>query len=183
VKIYTGTGDGGTTARFYGGRVSKADLQVEVSGTIDETVAALGLARALTEDHAMDLLVLRIQREMFVVGADLAAGEGKRDRLEPRVSLVTADMVEGLEDAIDDTVREHPLPQEFIVPGANPVSAALDVARTAARRAERRAVQMAGDVTDINSQALRYLNRVSDLLFVLARAASDGAEPPSRGSA
>lgn len=183
VRIYTRTGDDGTTARFLGGRVSKADPVVEVSGAIDETVAALGLARALTTDADLSASLLQLQRELFVVGADLATAEGKRGKLEADVSLVTPNMVARVESLIDRTVERHPLAKEFIVPGVNPVSAALDVARTAARRAERRAVDVATSDREVNGDALRYLNRISDLLFVLARAASDGSEPGSRPDA
>ena len=180
MRIYTRTGDDGTTGLLYGGRVSKADPATEAYGSVDETVAALGLARALAEDAGARAVILRLQRELFVVGADLATNPGERDKLKPGVSLVEPSMVSGLEDLIDRTVQEHPLPQEFIVPGANPVSAALDVARTATRRAERRSVELrqaGGTVTD---DVLHYLNRLSDLLFVLARWQSGGSEEPSR---
>jgi cob(I)alamin adenosyltransferase len=143
-------------------------------------VAARGLARARAPDPYVNELVLRLQRELFVVGADLATNPKDRKKLKPEVSLASAGMVERLEESIDDMVEVHPLPQEFIVPGANPVSAALDVARTAVRRAERRTVELRDGGGTVNPEALKYLNRLSDLLFVLARWQAGGDEAPSR---
>jgi cob(I)alamin adenosyltransferase len=180
LRIYTRTGDDGTTGLLYGGRISKADPAAEAYGSVDETVAALGLARAFTEDAGGRATILGIQRDLFVVGADLATNPAQRSKLTPEVSLVTPGMVERLERLIDEEVERRPLPQEFVVPGANPASAALDVARTLARRAERRAVDLAEAEREVNPDAVRYLNRVSDLLFVLGRSAAGGAEEPSR---
>jgi cob(I)alamin adenosyltransferase len=181
VRIYTKKGDDGTTGLLYGGRVSKADPATEAYGSVDEAVAALGLVRALAaEDPYVNELILRLQRELFVVGADLATNPKDRTKLKPEISLASADMVERLEKSIDDMVEVHPLPQEFIVPGANPISAALDVARTAVRRAERRTVELKDDGGEVNPDALRYLNRLSDLLFVLARWQAGSGEAPSR---
>jgi cob(I)alamin adenosyltransferase len=179
VRIYTRTGDDGTTGRLYGGRISKADPAAEAYGAVDEAVAALGVARA-SASPAVAALILGIQRGLFVVAADLATNPRERRKLTPSVSLATDDMVEGLERLIDDTVAEHPLPQAFVVPGANPASASLDVARTAVRRAERRAVELRDGGGQVNEAALRYLNRCSDLLFVLARWQAGGPEEPSR---
>jgi cob(I)alamin adenosyltransferase len=180
VRIYTKKGDDGTTGLLYGGRVSKADPATEAYGSVDEAVAALGMVRALAGDPYVNELILRLQRELFVVGADLATNPDDRKKLKPGVSLATKDMVARLEESIDDMVEVHPLPQEFIVPGANPVSAALDVARTAVRRAERRTVELRDGGGEVNPEALRYLNRLSDLLFVLARWQAGGDEAPSR---
>lgn len=179
-KIYTKHGDDGTTGLLYGGRVSKADPATEAYGTTDEAVAVLGLARALSDSEGLKEEILGLQRELFVVGADLATNPMERNKLEPRVSLVTADMVEGLEGRIDELVAEHPLPNAFIVPGANPVSAALDVARGVIRRAERRVVELRQSGSEVNEEVVRYLNRLSDLLFVLARTAAGESEPESR---
>jgi cob(I)alamin adenosyltransferase len=179
-KIYTRQGDDGTTGLLYGGRRSKADPAVEAYGSVDEAVAALGLARAFSDDAAARAVILRLQRELFVVGADLATNPRERHKLKPSVSLVEASMVQALEELIDRQVDAQPLPEEFVVPGANPGSAALDVARTLVRRAERGAVEVreaGGTVTD---EVLRYLNRLSDLLFVLARSQAAGPEEPSR---
>ncbi len=179
-RIYTKTGDDGTTGRLFGGRISKAHPAAEASGTVDETVAALGLARALSGRDAVREGLLALQRELFVVGADLATNPAERDRLEPDVSLVTDAMVERLETWIDELVLAHPLPNAFVVPGTNTVSAALDVARSLARRAERRVVELRDRGETVNEPALRYLNRLSDLLFVLARIEAGEAEPGTR---
>lgn len=179
-RIYTKTGDDGTTGRLFGGRISKAHPAAEASGAVDETVAALGLARALSGRDAVREGLLELQRQLFVVGADLATNPAARDRLEPDVSLVTDAMVERLETWIDELVLAHPLPNAFVVPGANPVSAALDVARSLARRAERRVVELRGRGETVSATALRYLNRLSDLLFVLARVEAGEAELGTR---
>jgi len=180
VRIDTKTGDDGTTGRLYGGRVSKADPTVEACGSLDEAVAALGMARALSERGGAGALILRLQRDLFVVGADIATNPEEREKLRPGVSLVSPEMVEELERLIDTSVKEHPLPQEFVVPGANEPSAALDLARAFVRRAERRAVEMREQGDAVNPELLRYLNRLSDLLFVLARRLAGSPEEPSR---
>jgi cob(I)alamin adenosyltransferase len=179
-RIYTRTGDDGTTGLLYGGRVSKADPVPDAVGTVDEIVAALGLARALAGDGDLAARLLELQRELFVVGADLATNPGERGRLMPGVSLVTEEMVAGIEERIDEAVAANPLPDAFVVPGANPVSAAIDVARAVARRAERRVVDLERSGGIVGGPVLRYVNRLSDLLFVLARIAAGEAEPRSR---
>jgi cob(I)alamin adenosyltransferase len=179
-RIYTKTGDDGTTGLLYGGRIPKDDLLTRAYGTTDEAVAALGLARALTPNDPMKADILTLQRELFVVGADLATNPSERGKLEPEVSLVSARMVDRLERRIDDLVKEHPLPNEFIVPGANPASAAIDLARSVVRRAEREVVALEHAQREVNPLVRQYLNRLSDLLFVLARWEAGEAEPPSR---
>lgn len=179
-RIYTKLGDDGSTGRLFGGRVAKDDPLIDSVGSIDEAVAALGLARASVEDARLAELILRIQRELFVVGADLAANPHARDRLEPRTSLVTAEMTSGLEDLIDDLVTERPLRPVFLVPGENLASAGLDLARTVVRRAERRLVTARSHGADTHTTPpLAYLNRLSDLLYVLARRAAGVDEPIS----
>jgi cob(I)alamin adenosyltransferase len=180
VRIYTRTGDDGTTGLLYGGRISKADPAAEAYGAVDETVADLGLARALADHPVLETLLLEVQRALFVVGADLATNPSERRKLKADVSLVTTRMVSRLEELIDRTVEEHPLPQEFVVPGAGSVSAALDVARTTCRRAERRAIELREADREVNPDAIRYLNRLSDLLFTLARWQADRPEEPTR---
>ncbi|MEX0833799.1 MAG: cob(I)yrinic acid a,c-diamide adenosyltransferase [Actinomycetota bacterium] len=180
MRIYTKTGDDGTTGLFYGGRISKSDLVTEAYGTTDEAVAVLGLARALATDSAVKEEILDLQRELFVVGADLSANPKQRAKLEPGVSLVTEQMVESLEARIDQIVAEHPLPKEFIVPGANQVSAALDIARSTIRRAERRVIGLRESGREVSNEVVRYLNRLSDLLFVIARREAGESEPSSR---
>jgi cob(I)alamin adenosyltransferase len=179
-RIYTKTGDDGTTGLLYGGRVSKADLVPDACGTIDEAVAVLGLARAHASDPSLSDELMGLQRELFVVGADLATNPDGRVKLEPGVSLVSPDMVARLESRIDELVEAHPLANAFIVPGANPVSAFIDLARATIRRAERRVVELRESGAVVNEDAFRYLNRLSDALFVLARVAAGEVEPRSR---
>jgi cob(I)alamin adenosyltransferase len=183
MRIYTKKGDDGTTGLLYGGRVDKDDIRTEVYGTLDETVSALGIARAARPSPPVDEIVVRIQREMFVVGAQLATSQENQAKLQVGVSKVDASMVERAERDIDALLETHPLPQEFILPGETMVSAGLDLARSTVRRAERLAVRMkkAGLVHD--PHVIEYLNRVSDLLFALARfeEAERGRQaPPSR---
>jgi cob(I)alamin adenosyltransferase len=178
-RIYTKTGDDGTTGLLYGGRVGKDDAATEAYGTTDEAVAALGLARA-SADPAVAREILALQRELFVVGADLATNPDERDRLEAGVSLVTPEMTERLERRIDALVAERALPQAFVVPGANDASAALDLARSVIRRAERLVVGMERSGREVNPEVRRYLNRLSDFVFVLARRQAGEDEPISR---
>lgn len=182
-RIYTKLGDDGSTGLLFGGRTSKADLLIKTVGSIDETVAALGQARASSTDVDLCKMILRVQRDLFVVAADLVANPHARDRLVPGVSLVTADMTAHIENLIDQSVAQRPLRPVFIVPGANVTSAALDLARAVVRRAEHNLVAYQAHLAaghPLNPQARNYLNRVSDLLFVLARhAAGDEDEPVS----
>jgi cob(I)alamin adenosyltransferase len=181
MKIYTKKGDTGDTGLLFGGaRVGKDSPRIEAAGTVDEAVAALGVARAsmgaLTDrtEARLHELIIRIQRELFVVGAEIATHNDRRARLSDGVSRVTAEMVTALETEIDALTDAYPMPAEFIVPGETVPGAALDLARSMTRRAERRAVSLAeaGDLPD--SEVVRYLNRLADLLFVMARAADGG---------
>jgi cob(I)alamin adenosyltransferase len=184
VRIYTRKGDAGTTGLLYGGdRISKADLRTDAYGTTDEAVSALGLARAALgnatdrTEARLHPLIERLQRELFVVGAELATHTDSRDRLTDAQTRVTADMVSALEAEIDALEASQPMPSEFVLPGESLSGAALDLARTTVRRAERRAVALAeaGELPD--SQVVPYLNRLADLLFVMARAADGGYRP------
>jgi cob(I)alamin adenosyltransferase len=177
-RIYTKTGDDGTTGLLYGGRVAKDDAAAEAYGTTDEAVAVLGMARA-SSGPGLAAEILALQRELFVVGADLATNPAERAKLEPGVSLVTADMTERLERRIDELVAERALPQAFIVPGANEGGAALDLARSVIRRAERNVVALEREGREVNPEVRRYLNRLSDLVFVLARRQAGEDEPTS----
>lgn len=169
MKIYTKKGDDGTTGLLYGGRVSKDDQRTEVYGTLDETVSALGIARAAGLVPRVEEIVVRIQREMFVVGAQLATTDENQPKLQEGVSKIDASMTPRLEEEIDSLIAEHPLPQEFILPGETVGSAGLDLARSTIRRAERQAVAMDKLGMVPEPEILRYINRLSDLLFVLAR--------------
>jgi len=184
VRIYTRKGDTGTTGLLFGGdRVSKASLRTDAYGTTDEAVSALGLARAalgaLTDrtEVRVSELIIRLQRELFVVGAELATHVDRRDRLTDGTSRVTADMVTALEREIDALEADNPMPAEFVVPGESLPGAALDLARTTVRRAERRAVELAAEDGLPDSHVVPYLNRLADLLFVIARVADGGFRP------
>jgi len=178
VKIYTRGGDDGTTGLLFGGRVGKDETGPEACGAVDEAVSVLGLARVAAAGPAAGS-ILDVQRDLFVVGAELATSPGKRSRLQPRVSLVTAAMVERLEAAIDALDAEVGMPTGFVVPGGTPAAAALDQARSVVRRAERRAVAHLRSAGIQGSQVVPYLNRLGDYLYVLARAA-EGEWTPSR---
>jgi cob(I)alamin adenosyltransferase len=177
VKVYTRKGDDGTTGLLYGGRVEKDDARTAAYGTTDEAVSALGMARAQLRDPeagAWHDAVLAVQRELFVVGAQLATHVDHWPRLTDGVSRVTAAMVDDLEGRIDALTARHAMPQEFVVPGQDPAGAALDLARTIVRRAEREVVGMRRLGLLPDEAPLRYLNRLSDYLFVLARAVEGG---------
>jgi len=182
--VATGRGDDGTTALLFGGdRVLKDDLRTEAYGAVDEAVAALGLARAelvvMTQAGAitprlarLNELVLRIQRELFVVGAELATNPEARDKARDGITRVSATMVDGMDEMLREVEAQITLPQEFVVPGETRISAGLELGRTVLRRAERRAVTLSiHDEGLADSRLLPYLNRLADLLWVLARAA------------
>jgi cob(I)alamin adenosyltransferase len=169
-KIYTRTGDDGSTGLLYGGRVGKDAAGPDAYGAVDEAVSALGLARAECERGAeLDELLIRLQRELFVVGAELATAPEKRDKLAPGVSRTTEEMVVALEPLIDDVTARYDPPTEFVLPGENRVAAALDLARSIVRRAERQAVAAAHAGWLDDSFVVPYLNRLADLVFTLAR--------------
>jgi cob(I)alamin adenosyltransferase len=177
VKIYTRKGDDGTTGLWYGGRVTKFDGRPEAYGSVDEAASALGLARAAAERGSeLHEDILRIQDELFMAGAELATAPEAAGRLEEGVSKVTHAMVERLEGDIDRYMARVELPPKFVIPGGTELSARLDVARAAVRRAERRvsALAHAGALPD--TTVLTYLNRLSDALFAMARYA-DEPEP------
>jgi len=174
-RIYTRAGDAGETSLGDGERVSKADPRIEAYGTVDETGAAIGAAVATGLEPEAAALLRRIQNDLFDVGADLAVPlETTRGKGKSRLRI-TEQHVEALERACDsESARLQPL-TSFVLSGGTPQAAALHVARTTCRRAERRTVELAAE-HPVNPQALAYLNRLSDLLFLLARAANDGGE-------
>jgi len=190
--VATGKGDDGTTGLLFGGaaRIAKDDPRTEAYGTVDEAVAALGLARAEldaagggTDAREQADLILRLQRELFVVGAELAADPAKRDRLEDGVTRVSEAMLEGIETTLANIEGRVTMPREFVVPGETRLSAALELARTIVRRAERRAVSLRREGLSPGDWLVPYLNRLADLLWVLARAAEQAESknaPPSR---
>ena len=173
VKIYTRKGDDGSTGLWYGGRVPKSSARPEAYGSVDEAASELGLCRAATEDEELAGDILRMQNELFVAGAELATAPEAAERLEPGVSKVTPQMVDELEHVIDRYMERVHLPPKFVIPGGSELSARLDVARTALRRAERRVVDLkeAGELAD--DTVLRYLNRASDAVYAMARYADE----------
>jgi cob(I)alamin adenosyltransferase len=178
VRIYTKTGDDGTTGLLYGGRISKDGLRVDAYGSIDEGVAALGLARAWCTDVELADTVLTLQRQLFVVGAEIATDPENWRKLSPeKETKITADMVTKLEQMIDDFTARTRMPAEFVIPGETHASAALDLARAIVRRAERRCVALTRDKQLPDGEVVRYLNRLADLLFVLARYEEAGFTP------
>ncbi len=189
--VATGRGDDGTTGLLFGGpRVAKDDPATEAYGTIDEAVAALGVARAELLDAAgapgapgrfaeLAALVLRLQRELFVVGAELATTPAARDRLTDGVTRVSESMLEALEATLAEHEAAVEMPREFVVPGETQASAALEVARTVVRRAERRIVTFQREGGSCGASLLPYVNRLADLLWILARAAEQAAAHPA----
>ncbi len=177
-SIYTKTGDDGTTGLLFGGRVSKADPVIEVCGALDEAVAALGLGRSLLDDEELERLVLELQRGLFAAAAEVAANPRARVRLVGGISSVTPEMTASLERMIDTLLAQHPLRPAFVVPGATPASAALDLARTFLRRAERRLIAAHEVGLTASGTLIAYVNRASDLAYVLARRAAGQAEEP-----
>ena len=166
MKIYTRKGDDGTTGLLHGGRVPKDSALPTAYGDVDEAQAVLGMARAeVSRGSAIDALLIALERDLWVLMAELATGPEHRDRLEEGTSLVTESMVTALESHIDEISEKFTLPTEFVVPGENRTSAALDLARTVVRRAERQALSAATH----GSMVVPYLNRLSDLLWALAR--------------
>ena len=173
-KIYTRTGDDGTTALGSGRRVAKYDLRVECYGTLDETNAAIGLARVHTgsSDPTLDAMLARIQNDLFDLGAELCYPDESKDA-RGRLSVSDA-QVERLEGEIDTLNRELQPLRSFVLPGGTPAASFLHLARTVSRRGERLMVALASRPNEpVGDAALRYINRLSDFLFVAARYAND----------
>ena len=171
MKIYTKTGDKGETGLFGGGRVSKDHPRVEAYGDIDELNAALGMARSVELMPRIDEVLVPVQRDLFSIGALLATPNLDKVRQQLEKARIDEDRVAQLERAIDDGEAELEPLKSFILPGGTPKSAALHVARTVCRRAERRVIALRREV-DVPAIVIQYLNRLSDLLFVLARVAN-----------
>ena len=166
MKIYTRRGDDGSTGLLYGGRVRKDSPVPTACGDVDEAQAALGVARAgTTAGSEMDGLVVGLERDLWILMAELATAPEHRERLVPGRTLVTAEMVGALEPLIDDLTGRFKAPTEFVLPGQTGMAAALDLARAVVRRAERSALAVAAP----GSHVVPYLNRLSDLLWAMAR--------------
>ena len=180
--VATGKGDDGTTGLLYGGRIAKDDARAEAYGTIDEAVACLGLARAELGELAaagslpsqiagLDRTLLKLQRDLFVAGSELATNPDAWDRLQDGQTRVDEPMLIELEELLRDAESRMEMPREFVVPGADRLSAALEVSRTVVRRAERRVIALDHDRLVPGAWLMPYLNRLADLLWVLARQA------------
>jgi cob(I)alamin adenosyltransferase len=175
VKIYTRRGDDGTTGLLFGGRVRKDAATIDLNGAVDEAQAALGVARAEAERGSeLDELLVGLERDLWVLMAEVATAPDNRHKLTPGVSLVTADMVAALEARIDVLDERFEMPTEFVVPGQTRVAALLDTARTVVRRAERLSLSVVE-----GSEVGPYLNRLSDLCWTMARW-QEGEHLPSR---
>ncbi|MQG33372.1 MAG: cob(I)yrinic acid a,c-diamide adenosyltransferase [SAR202 cluster bacterium] len=168
-RVYTKFGDAGETSLLYGGRVSKNSPNTEAYGITDEAVSAMGMARAFTSDQRVNDLLRELQRELFTIAAELATDPDKYELFQQHFQPVTEEMVAHLEEAIDTLEQDFTMPTVFILPGGSPASAAIDLARCIIRTAERRVVAMAEQDLLTNGLIMTYLNRLGDLLFVLAR--------------
>ena len=168
-RVYTKFGDAGETSLLYGGRVSKNSPNTEAYGITDEAVSAMGMARAFTSDQRVNDLLRELQRELFTIAAELATDPDKYELFQQHFQPVTVEMVDHLEEAIDTLEQDFTMPTVFILPGGSPASAAIDLARCIIRTAERRVVAMAEQDLLTNGLIMTYLNRLGDLLFVLAR--------------
>jgi cob(I)alamin adenosyltransferase len=178
MRIYTRTGDSGETGLFGGQRVLKNHSRVAAYGEVDELNAVLGLCVAQCEDEELRTLLERVQSDLFVVGADLATPRDEGDTVGKRgVPRVSEGMGAALEALIDASEEGVPPLESFILPGGTPLAAQLHLARCVCRRAERAVITATGK-EDINPEVVVYLNRLSDLLFTLARAANHRAGQP-----
>jgi cob(I)alamin adenosyltransferase len=177
MKIYTRRGDDGTTGLLFGGRVPKDSAVIDANGAVDEAQASLGVVRAEVEKGSeLDDLLVSLERDLYVLMAELATAAANRRKLEPGRTLVTADMVAALERSIDALSGRFPAITDFVIPGHDRVSAALDVARTSVRRAERAVLRGAAEGSLVGP----YLNRLSDLLWTMARWQEQGESLLSR---
>ncbi len=177
MTISTKRGDGGLTGLFYGGRVRKDSIRIETNGAVDEAQAALGVARAEVRGTKLDDELAALERGLWVLMAEVATAPRNRSKLDAGTTLVTSEMVDALERRVHELEASGAVPSEFVVPGQSRASAALDVARTVVRRAERLAVALGQGE---GSQVVPYLNRLSDLCWLLARS-EDQEHLTSRG--
>ena len=168
-RVYTKFGDKGETSLLYGGRVSKNNPHTEAYGITDEAVSAMGLARAFTSNDRVQDTLRELQRDLFMIAAELATDPDKYELFQEHFAPVTEEMVENLETTIDSLEETFQMPNVFILPGGSPASAGIDMARCIIRTAERRVVALKEDGLLTNDLIINYLNRLGDLLFVLAR--------------
>jgi cob(I)alamin adenosyltransferase len=171
MSIVTKTGDKGETSLMYGHRVSKGDPRVDAYGCVDELTAALGLARSVSTDKFISDEILAVQKDLIVLMGELATAQNDRERyVKDGFQLTTAAMVDRVTAVIVSLEKDDSLyPKDWVIPGATLVSAALDFARVTCRRAERHIAGLSTSGAEFNIEILRYLNRLSDLLWILAR--------------
>ncbi len=169
MKIYTKSGDAGETGLLFGGRVPKNDPRCVAYGEADFATSAMGLARALSQDVRVKEILLQVQREMFTLSGELATDLANYEYYKSNFHAITSENVDRLETLIDELSAQVELPPKFIIPGASAASGALDLARSALRAAERSIVGLEQQDILPNSELLRYVNRLADLLFMLAR--------------
>ena len=165
-KVTTGTGDTGYTGLLGSERVAKYDPRPDTFGTVDEATSALGLARAMAQDPKVKEIIYRIQNELYILMAELATTPENYEKMGFRMM---AEHVQWLEQVEESLKQEVEIPNKFVIPGDTLDGAALDLARTIIRRAERMTVKLLHDGVIQNSEVIRYLNRLSDLVFILAR--------------
>ena len=179
MSIVTKTGDKGETSLMYGRRVSKADPHVDAYGCIDELTAALGLARSICSEKFVSEQIFAVQKELIIVMGELATTPQDRERyLKDGFNVTTAGMVNRITAVIVELEKDRSLyPKDWVIPGGTAVSAALDFARTTCRRAERHVAAQVADEQRFNPEILRYLNRLSDLCWILARYAEKNVKP------
>jgi len=180
MSIVTKTGDKGETSLMYGHRVAKSDPRVDAYGCVDELTAALGLARSVSTDKFVSDEIFAVQKDLIIVMGELATARSDRERyVKDGFHLTTSAMVDRITALIVDLEKDESLyPKDWVIPGATPVSAALDFARATCRRAERHIAAVSINESDFDVEILRYLNRLSDLCWILARY----AEKDSRNS-
>jgi cob(I)alamin adenosyltransferase len=173
VSIVTKTGDKGETSLMYGRRLSKADPRVDAYGCVDELSAALGLARSVASDKFISDQIFAVQKDLVVVMGELATAPVDRERyLKDGFHLTTSELVDRITAVIFDLEKDQSLyPKDWVIPGGTLVSAALDFARTTCRRTERRIATFSAGEDEFNPEILRYLNRLSDFCWILARCA------------
>jgi len=171
MSIVTKTGDKGETSLMYGHRVSKGDPRVDAYGCVDELTAALGLARSVSTDKFISNEILAVQKDLIVLMGELATAQNDRERyVKDGFQLTTAAMVDRVTAVIVDLEKDESLyPKDWVIPGATSISAVLDFARVTCRRAERHIAGLSTSDAEFNIEILRYLNRLSDLLWILAR--------------
>jgi len=171
MSIVTKTGDKGETSLMYGRRVPKSDARVDAYGCIDELTAALGLGRSVSRDQLISKEILAVQKDLIVIMGELATAQSDRERyVKDGFEVTTAVMVDRVSAVIVDLEKDESLyPKDWVIPGATPISAALDFARTTCRRAERHIAAVRDTASEFNDEILRYLNRLSDLCWILAR--------------